>query len=493
MQRKLLGTATLIAVLLGGTAGHAQVTADDVWKSWTDYYGSLGATVAAGSETREGDTLVIKDATFAGAPTGGSFKVTLPELRLKELGDGTVELTMSGEVPITSTSTSPQGEKAEMAMKVTQTDLKMLVSGAPADMTYDFSSSVMGVVIESMTVDGTPVPLTFDIGMTGNTGKYSLKTAGAKALDSTFASESVTFKVAATDPEGTGNFNMSGTMAGLSGTSKATIPDGVNMQDMNAALRAGMLIDGSFTYGGGTYVMDFKDATQSMAANVTAAGGGVNLKMSQDGMAYGGSGGATQMNVTGSQVPFPVDISLAESAFNFALPVTKSDAPQPFAMLVKVIDLSVSDAIWDMVDPTKQLPRDPATVVVDASGMATMLIDLMDPANANSQAMPGQLDQVSLNALQVKVAGAELTGSGAATVDNSAGMPKPVGAVDLKLVGANALIDKLVAMGLIPEDQAMGARMMMGMFAVPAGEDELTSKIEFKEDGGIYANGQRIQ
>jgi Uncharacterized protein conserved in bacteria (DUF2125) len=230
-----------------------------------------------------------------------------------------------------------------------------------------------------------------------------------------------------------------------------------------------------------------------MAANVTAAGGGVNIKMAQDGMAYGGNGGATQMNVTGSQIPFPVDISLAESAFNFVLPVTKSDAPQPFAMLVKVIDLTVSDAIWDMVDPTKQLPRDPATVVVDASGMATMLIDLMDPANANSQAMPGQLDQVSLNALQVKVAGAELTGSGAATVDNSAGVPKPVGAVDLKLVGANALIDKLVAMGLIPEDQAMGARMMMGMFAVPAGEDELTSKIEFKEDGGIYANGQRIQ
>ena len=55
------------------------------------------------------------------------------------------------------------------------------------------------------------------------------------------------------------------------------------------------------------------------------------------------------------------------------------------------------------------------------------------------------------------------------------------------------IVDKLVAMGLIPEDQAMGARMMMGMFAVPSGEDELTSKIEFKEDGGVYANGQRIQ
>ncbi len=160
--------------------------------------------------------------------------------------------------------------------------------------------------------------------MTGNSGKYNLKTAGAKELVSTFASESVTFKVAATDPEGAGNFNMSGTMAGLSGTSKAMIPEGVDMQDMNAALRAGMLIDGTFTYGGGTYAMDFKDATQSMTANVTGTGGGINLKMSQDGMAYGGNGGATQMNVTGSQIPFPVDISLAESAFNFVLPVSRN-------------------------------------------------------------------------------------------------------------------------------------------------------------------------
>jgi hypothetical protein len=71
-------------------------------------------------------------------------------------------------------------------------------------------------------------------------------------------------------------------------------------------------------------------------------------------------------------------------------------------------------------------------------------------------------------------------------------MPKPVGAVDLSLTGGNRLIDTLVAMGVVPEDQAGFARMMLGLYAVPSGEDALTSKIEFKEDGGIYANGQRV-
>jgi Uncharacterized protein conserved in bacteria (DUF2125) len=286
---------------------------------------------------------------------------------------------------------------------------------------------------------------------------------------------------------------MTGTMAGLTGTSNAMIPEGVNMQDMNAALKAGMILDGSFNYGAGTYAMDFKDAEQTMTGNSTGSGGKFTFKMSQDGLAYGGGGGAAKISVTGSQIPFPVDVSLAESAFNFEMPVVSGPDSKPFAFLMKLADLSVSDGLWDMFDPGKQLPRDPATLLVDATGMATLTVDIMDPANANSTAAPGQLDAVNLNALQLKIAGAELTGSGAATFDNTAGVPKPLGAVDLKLVGANALIDKLVAMGLIPEDQAMGARMMMGMFAVPAGEDELTSKIEFKEDGGIYANGQRIQ
>ena len=61
-------------------------------------------------------------------------------------------------------------------------------------------------------------------------------------------------------------------------------------------------------------------------------------------------------------------------------------------------------------------------------------------------------------------------------------------------VWGNGLIDKVTKMGLVPQDQAMGARMMLGMFAKPGeGTDTMTSKIEFNADGSIMANGQRIQ
>ena len=105
---------------------------------------------------------------------------------------------------------------------------------------------------------------------------------------------------------------------------------------------------------------------------------------------------------------------------------------------------------------------------------------------------------MNVNALQLTVAGADLTGTGAFTFDNTdletyGGMPKPTGKLALKLVGGNGLMDKLVALGVLPEDQAMSARMMLSMFANPgAGEDELNSELEFK-DGGFFANGQQLQ
>ena len=65
---------------------------------------------------------------------------------------------------------------------------------------------------------------------------------------------------------------------------------------------------------------------------------------------------------------------------------------------------------------------------------------------------------------------------------------------DLTLVGANGLIDKLIQMGFVSDQDAMGARMMMGMLAVPGdAPDTLNSTIEINEQGHIMANGQRIK
>jgi hypothetical protein len=149
------------------------------------------------------------------------------------------------------------------------------------------------------------------------------------------------------------------------------------------------------------------------------------------------------------------------------------------------------------------LSRDPATIALNLTGKAKVLFDFMNPDQAaaleSSGAAPGELNALTLKNLVVDAVGARLTGTGDFTFDNSDlasfdGMPRPTGAVDLKLVGGNGLLDKLVEMGMLPQEQAMGARMMMGLFAVASAEpDTLNSKLEINDEGHILANGQRIQ
>ncbi|MEY3533708.1 MAG: hypothetical protein RI979_1732, partial [Pseudomonadota bacterium] len=121
-------------------------------------------------------------------------------------------------------------------------------------------------------------------------------------------------------------------------------------------------------------------------------------------------------------------------------------------------------------DPTGAVPHDPATLVIDTTGTALLKADLM--ASAEGTTPVAELHSLNVNDLTARVAGAELTGTGAFTFDNTdlttfGGMPAPTGKLELKLMGGNGLLDALVSMGMLSEDDAMGARMMIAMFANP--------------------------
>ncbi len=71
----------------------------------------------------------------------------------------------------------------------------------------------------------------------------------------------------------------------------------------------------------------------------------------------------------------------------------------------------------------------------------------------------------------------------------------PVGTIHAEYQGVNTLVDSLGEMGLIPQDQLGMVRMMLAMFAKPvAGEpDRMTTELEFREGGAVFANGQQIK
>jgi len=298
---------------------------------------------------------------------------------------------------------------------------------------------------------------------------------------------------------------MQGNMAALAATSSTG-----NLQDMSMiatgkvaeALKAGLAVDSSFTYGATSVDFAAVEGDDTSNGTVTLEGGNITVALDSDRLVYGGGARNAAISVSSSDIPVPFDMSYGEAAFNFQMPVLKSDAPGDFVVLTKLIDLQLPDRIWALFDPQKVLPRDPATLVIDLKGKMNWLIEIMDTAQAETVATDqevAELHALEVTELRLRAAGADVSGTGAFTFDNSDrttfdGVPLPTGKLDLRIVGANGLLDRLVQMGTLPADQAAGARMMMGLFArtVDGAEDTLTSTLEFK-DKGFFANGQRLQ
>jgi hypothetical protein len=181
----------------------------------------------------------------------------------------------------------------------------------------------------------------------------------------------------------------------------------------------------------------------------------------------------------------------------FEMPVTAPDGGA-YELGLTLGNLVLGEGAWAMFDPTGALPRDPADLSLLLTGTAKLDLPAITIAESGG-AVPPVPEPLTLDIreLAVKAAGAALSGTGAFTFDNSAlamgGPPMPVGTANLRLEGGNKLIDALIAAGLLAEQDAMGARMMMAMFGKPEGDDILTSQIEAKEGGSIFVNGQQIQ
>ena len=502
MKHLTLAGTTGLAVLLTTTALHADVTAQEVWTNWKELSAGYGQTMTAASETMSGDTLTVSGISISQEFEGGNVLGTIDEVLFRELGDGTVEITMSPTYPITMNVTDAEAKPIGVVMEIRQTGLRLIAGGSADETKYDFSADSVQLVTTSVTESGNPLDININASVGAIAGGYVVARAGDQTrLTSTAQAGDIAFSMMAKDPATSTDVAIKASIQDFAGTSGGTLIGSMDMENLGQALAAGFATDANVTYGAVDFTMDVLENGMTTNARGKAATGSFSVAMDRSKLAYAAGGTGVDIVVSGSSIPFPeVALTYAEAAFDFLIPIAKGDAPQDFRLVTRLVDFSVSDMVWSMFDPAGQLPRDPATLIVEATGTATINTDIMDPeAMAALGGMPpGMPNSLNLSALQVKAVGAELTGDGALTFDPNDlttfnGVPAPTGAVNLKLVGANTLIDSLIAMGMLPEDQAMGARMMMGMFARPGdGPDTLESTLEFK-DGGFFANGMRLQ
>jgi hypothetical protein len=495
--------AAVLAALLSTTAAQAQVNAQQVWDSWKAQMGLSSAEgYTIGSESYAGGVLTVTDLGINIADeAGGLVTGTIASLTFTEQADGTVAVLMSETIPFQITTVIEGGGTNTLAMDIVQTGQSLIVSGTPDAMNFDLGLTRMAITMKDMAVDGTVTPGSIVIGFNDVTGSYTT-TGAAETMDLTYDLAAASVDMLADIAEGESMVKMSGKIEGVTMTAAGTIPVAAMMTMDPGAFPPGLNVSGGYGFGPMSLTFAATEFGATTQGAIAAAGGNTSFAVSEANVAFDSTLDGMSVDLSGGEMPFPVTISLPQFGIGFGMPMAPAEAPQDFAMRLNLSDLTVNEEIWMMADPAMALPRDPVTARIDLTGTATVMANLMDPAAQAEMEMTGAPpmlpNSISLNELLVRFAGAEISGTGAFTFDLNdmttfPGMPKPVGSIDLAINGANGLMGKLAQMGLIPQDQVMMAQMMMGMFAVPVGDDMLTSTIEVTADGGILANGQRIQ
>ena len=502
-----------LAYAVATQATFANVTASDVWAYWQTYFGGMGYELS-GDQSTSGEVMTITNMTMTMVlpEVDNKFNLAVPELTLTRNGDGTVSIGFPDNFPLIVSGES-EGETFSADLEYTHDALNMVASGTPENITYDYTVNRQALVLKSMEFDGETVPsdnLGFRFQLNDVAGTSQMKIGEILKIAEQFTAGSLTYDFAfhepdrgwlsRSDPKDSGR--ISGKLTDLAFDSDARIPADIDVTNLEDIYEAGFSVSGTFSYGSGN--TEVAGTTEGKLFSVSSGSEGGRFTASMDAQRFVSNltQNSTNFAVLTAGLP-PFEIAMANAGLKFEFPVQASDEIRPFGFGMNLTDFTISDLLWSMLDPAGSLPRDPAMITLETTGTTKVLVDLMDPEAVEdletTDVVPAELHSLKINELLVSMVGAKLTGDGDFKFDNSntaefGGLPTPSGIANLKLVGANSLIDRLIGLGILSEVDAIGARMMMGLMAVPGGNpDILNSTIEFTENGQILVNGQRIK
>ena len=480
----------------------ADVNAADVWSNQQALYASISATL---SGDLSGDQLSNPEVNVI-LPEGiASFQIKTDAVTMTENSDGSVTV----EYPSPMTVTVAGGAAGEGSFNATATmthdGYTVTATGNPGDITYVSEGTNLRFEIGEVSVDGAAgfEKMAIEGFMTlaswggtshvteGNLISYTAESeVGTTEADFTFGVDNV-------------SSHSTQTTSPMTSAIEASFPvGGSDVMNLSAALRDGLsLAMQSAGEGNSSTTITTLDGEIFNTQKTSTGAQEFELSFTEEGLAMNGEASSFAMKMFDPLLfPGEIEFGIGALTMDYDVPLNASDEAQDFRIATGLTDVTIGESIWGMIDPTGQLPRDPAEISFDITGLGTNGMDLLDfAALAGLMGPPPiEVDEVTIENLRIAAVGTEATATGAMTFDwtdfqTIPGIPRPEGAVTVNLNGANALMDKLVAMGLIPEEELMMPRMMMGMFATPVGDDMLETVLEVNSEGHVLANGQRLQ
>lgn len=490
--------ASGFVMLMGGTA-HAALTADQVWQSWKDAGALVGLEVTAATENSAGGVLTLNGVSIAPAGVAG---LTISNMVMTEAADGSVTIEPGADIGVTMT-----GDMTG-SIKLAHDGLTLVAREAEGGLAYDFSATQADVVYDTtyagVSFDATPAPevkSSGTVGFAGLAGTYADTPGTNRTLGLDIAADTVAYTTSMDDPGLEIKQTTESTTSAVEMSFDFVMPSTISLAalavpaDFGTALQEGLAVNVSTKQGDSVGTMVQESPYLPMDFSMKAGSGEATGSFSKDGLSIASTGTGLEVETTSPMMPAPVRVTSGPIEVGFTSPVMASETAGDYGLVLKLSQFTLNEETWAMFDPGAALSRDAADLAIDISGKTKLdFIALMQAEETGVEPPIPAIETLDITELTLKIAGAALAGTGAFTFDNSTGMPQPLGEANVTVTGANALIDGLIATGIVTADDAMGVRMMMGAFMSPgAGPDELTSKIEAKPGNEIYVNGQRVQ
>jgi len=463
------------------TAPRAAVTASGMPDAVS--YASLVPSIQIRAEIPDGSSLARLELDLA--------RVTARTLLRGTEGqpDMTGELDVEG-LNLTLDVSGEAENAGKLRFSIGDLAIRTATAGKTSDMTVGHGAGTFDLAAREA---GQPFRLTGALG-----GGTVIASAGEDHFAFDGSERSLSLNFSGGDGDTGDDMSISAILADVSGRLQAEGSDAMSA-DFDAALAGGLKMSGGLGLGPASFDFAGQDAGGASRARVSLGGLDTTFALEARALAYGIAANAVELALTAPEIPVPEAVAtLGGLELDLAMPLERSGAPEPFHLLARLVDLGLGEEIWAMLDGAGMLPHDPATLILDTEGTVTLLEDLAEAGEALDGALPLLINKVTLNEMVLQALGARVTGEGALAFDNEdmpgfPNMPHAEGSLQLAGQGVIGLMDKLMTMGVMTGEEALGLRMMMGAFArVDPVKDEIATTLDFR-DGQLHANGNKVQ
>jgi hypothetical protein len=490
--RPAVSVAALSASLWALPAG-AQVTPQEVWSNWEALFQLGEQEVTIGSIDSTPERVFVSDMVMSAYADDLIVTLTMPSMEFLAGPGGTVDVRLPDVYTMTM---SDSFEEVRLVFEFRQPGTRLTASGSLDALTYDFASPEITFELVDFQVPDNgrgAATAVFAGRVVNSSGRYLFASDGSIFTSTgTMDSFAMSFDVVAQSDQG----HLRGNLLFTDATSTLEMRNlHLLEEDPMMGLMMGLSFGMGLSMGSAEMDFDFRDGVEEARMTYSSVDMSTELGFSRDGALLDVRGSNVAFSGLVPDFPFPVEVGMAESAVRIEIPMTLENAPpRQFTLLHRLVDLTVNDDLYSLIDPVGAFPRTPITAILDITGVGIMnVMEVM-------MGIPpgGVLESMSLNELRVSFGGAELTGSGAFTFDMTDlvsfdGIPAPVGTVRLALSGGNAFLDAVGRLGMFGPEELMGIRMGLGMFGRPVGPDQIESVIELTPGGGLAVNGMRLQ